>query len=157
MKHASFGTVSHGTMRLEDLLPDFASELEYHVQNNADEWCSDDGRAQRNTYMELIGEAREIDADDENAPEVLDNLFNALNDFAPPYAYFGANPGDGCDYGFWLLEDFAEQIAEFGLRVNDTSEVPADYQGEVLHVSDHGNATLYIADNGKLSEVWAAV
>jgi len=161
MKYANFGTVSravsHGTMRLEDLLLDFASELEYHVQNNAEAWCSDNGRLQRDKYMELIGEAREIDADDENASEVLDELFGALNDFAPPYAYFGAYPGDGCDYGFWLSEDFSEQIAEFGLKVSDTSEVPDDYEGEVLHVNDHGNATLYSADHGKLTEIWSVV
>lgn len=157
MKYANFGTVSHGTMRLEDLLPDFASELEYHVQNNAEAWCRDGGRMRRDKYMELIGEAREIDADDENASEVLDKLFNALNDFAPPYAYFGSHPGDGCDYGFWLEEDFAEQIAEFVLKVSDTSEVPDDYEGEVLHVNDHGNATLYVADHGKLTEIWAVV
>jgi len=35
--------------------------------------------------------------------------------------------------------------------------VPADYCGEVLHVNDHGNATLYAAERGQLSEVWSVV
>jgi hypothetical protein len=43
MKYASFGTVSHATMRNEDLIPTFADELEYHIQRNADEWCSETG------------------------------------------------------------------------------------------------------------------
>ncbi|MGH8674178.1 MAG: hypothetical protein ACREVG_07705, partial [Burkholderiales bacterium] len=43
--------------------------------------------------------------------------------------------GDGADFGYWL-----QDMTDFdGLRVNDTSEVPSDYSGEVLHVNDHGN------------------
>ncbi len=37
-------------------------------------------------------------------------------------------------------------------------EYPADdYQGEWLHVSDHGNATLYVRTNGQDKEIWAVV
>ena len=85
----------------------------------------------------------------------LEWLFDELNTFAPPYFYFGAHPGDGSDYGFWLSEDAIEDFE--GLRVEDQSEVPSDYCGEVLHVNDHGNCTLYVADQGQLSEVWAIV
>jgi len=61
----------------------------------------------------------------------------------------------GSYYGFWLSESFE---ADFdGLKVSDTSEVPADYSGEVLHVNDHGNATLYAASAGALTEIWSVV
>lgn len=44
-----------------------------------------------------------------------------------------------------------------GLRVSDLSEVPDDYTGEVLHVNDHGNMTLYACTDGECSEVWSVV
>lgn len=87
-----------------------------------------------------------------------ETLFDALQEFAAPYFYFGAHPGDGCDYGFWLVEDVAQQVEDNGgLNVSDTSDVPADYSGEVLHVNDHGNPTLYHADKGHLTEIWSLV
>lgn len=155
MNYASFGTVSHGTLQTGDLLDSFASELEYHVQRNAEEWCSDAGRKERDRFMALIGNARETDPEDEFASEIVDELFDALQQFAPPYAYFGAHEGDGSDFGFWLMSDITDCFD--GLKVDDTSEVPDDYSGEVLHVSDHGNLTLYSADKGALTEVWAVV
>lgn len=60
MKYASFGSISSGTMRDADLLDTFASELEYHVQRNAEEWCSDAGRAERDRLVDLINGAREF-------------------------------------------------------------------------------------------------
>jgi hypothetical protein len=155
MKYASFGTISHATLRDEDLLAAFADELEYQVQRNADEWCSEDGRKERDRLMDLIAEARD-DVDSDEAGEIVNELQDALNAFAPPYAYFGAHEGDGSDFGFWISSDAIDSAFD-GLKVNDTSEVPADYSGEVLHVNDHGNYTLYAANKGKLTEVWSVV
>lgn len=156
MEYASFGSISSGTMRTEDLLDAFASELEYQVQRNAKEWCSDPGRVRRDDYLSLAAQAQNVeDFDSDEASELVEELLNVLNEFAPSYAYFGSHPGDGADYGFWLHEGIEEDFV--GLKVADTSEVPADYCGEVLHVNDHGNMTLYAADNGNLTEVWAVV
>lgn len=47
--------------------------------------------------------------------------------------------------------------AEDGLKVSDTGDVPRGYSGEVLHVNDHGNATLYNYVNGRAYEVWGIV
>lgn len=154
MKYASFGSISSGTMRAEDLVPCFASELEDNIQRNAEEWCSEDGRKERDRLLAIAAEANELeDYEGDDASEILQELFDALETFAPPYGYFGSHEGDGADYGFWLTPmDYFD-----GLKVNDTSEVPADYSGEVLHVNDHGNCTLYVADNGELTEVWAVV
>lgn len=88
---ADIGTISHGTMRPEDLIPAFASELE-----NLDDL---------NEYKDLIKEANEFsDWDSEDAIWLLDSLFDALDDYAPADCYFGANEGDGADYGFWPVE-----------------------------------------------------
>lgn len=174
MIHASFGSISHGTMREEDLIPDFAHELEYHVQRNAAEWCSDEGRAQRDSFLSLVNEARDLletdeetgnYTDREGASDVLESLFDSLQTFAPPYAYFGSHPGDGSDFGFWLSESFEEEFD--GLKVNDLSEIPADFvdsvkaqhvNNEILVVNDHGNSTLYYMDaQGELHEVWSII
>lgn len=156
-KPASFGTISHGTIRTPDLLDAFATELEWQVQRNADYFqSSDDARLQRDHLLALVWEAREVDPESDDADYMVnESLPDALQQFAPAYSYFGAHCGDGSDFGFWLSESMQDDFD--GLQVADTSEVPADYSGEVLHVNDHGNMTLYAASNGNLSEVWAVV
>ena len=156
-KPAPFGTVSHGTLRTEDLLDSFARELEWQVQRNADYFQSDDvRRAERDRLLSLVWDARECDPESEDADYLVnESLPDALQAFAPAYSYFGAHCGDGSDFGFWLSDDALEDFD--GLRVADTSEVPADYCGEVLHVNDHGNMTLYAATAGQLVEVWGVL
>jgi hypothetical protein len=149
MKYASFGSISHGTMRPEDLFPTFADELDHQLKQQPKSF-------KRRQYRERINEAKKffrLTTDQQG--QLLDELFDALDDFAPPYAYFGTHPGDGADYGFWLHEGFDQDFD--GLKVSDTSEVPDDYTGEVLHVNDHGNCALYSAENGKLTEIWSVV
>jgi hypothetical protein len=85
----------------------------------------------------------------------LEALFDALQEYAPPYFYFGAHPGDGADCGFWLSESFPDDFD--GLKVSDLSEVPTGYTGEVLIVNDHGNISLYVYSRGHRREVWAIV
>jgi hypothetical protein len=139
------GSVSSGTLDTGVLLRAFADEL---LRLNI--------RERSIPYAGLIREAQSIDPESDDAGELLDDLTSALCELAGPYFYFGAHPGDGADFGFWLPESFA---AEFdGLRVSDTSEVPDDYNGEVLHVNGHGNATLYAARAGhELVELWSVV
>lgn len=137
------GSISHGTLRTEDLIQEFIYTLKQLDTEKQ--------------YAKLIEEAEAItDFESEEAEEILnEDLFNALNELAPPYFYFGAHEGDGADFGFWLSED---SLVDFdGLKVNDTSEVPEEYVGEVIHVNDHGNTTLYVAEAGKLTEIWAIV
>jgi hypothetical protein len=94
------------------------------------------------------------------ASNIVNDLTDALNDIAPVYVHFGANEGDGSDFGFWPSIDSLEEDAEHGngvIKVSDTAAVPADYSGHVMHVTDHGNVTLYSANAGKLKEIWACV
>jgi len=97
------------------------------------------------------------DEHQEAASYLTEALFEALGALAPSYFYFGSHPGDGADYGFWFDEESMQDAVRCGevLGVADTSEVPEDYTGEVYHVNDHGNATLYAAQNGHLAEIWA--
>ncbi len=163
------GSISSGTMRPEDLLGAFANELHHLSQQAAKGFaatatCYSDKISYEEFFQwfdaqskrdQLIGQARTVDPDSEDACAIIEELTSWLNEFAAPYFYFGAHPGDGADYGFWLSDSFEEEFD--GLKVDDTSEVPADYCGEVLHVNDHGNATLYSASNGELKEIWAIV
>ena len=161
-KTAELGTLIHATLRSEDLLPAFTDELRRLSESagNAKDIALCDEIDAELAALDTLAEVDGLEdvADTYWVSEhvsflINEDLMNRLNDYAPPYFYFGAHPGDGSDFGFWMgeLEDFD------GLRVSDTSEVPADYSGEVLHVNDHGNVTLYSSDCGTLTEVWACV
>lgn len=54
---------------------------------------------------------------------------------------------------------FEAENREFkGKIVEDLSEVPEGYRGQVLHVNDHGNVSLYNSfKNGNLHEVASRV
>jgi hypothetical protein len=142
-----FGSISCGTMRAEDLIPAFSDTLA-RLDKAGD-------------YKGLLAEAREIsDFASDDAGAVLEELFDALNSFAPDYGYFGAHPGDSADYGFWLSDDWDRTAKDDGvLFVTDWSDVPADYAGGVAHVNDHGNATLAWIDapGADPREIWSVV
>lgn len=146
-KRPSFGSVSCATTRPQDLIPAFAWELEHNVGPISA------------AHKDLVREADALtDYDSENADYILSDLFDALNEYAPPYAYFGAHPGDGADYGFWLSESFDQDIVDNGgIKIADLSELPRGYTGEALLVNDHGNCTLYACTRGRAREVWSIV
>ncbi len=141
------GSVSSGTMREEDLIPAFLDCLEQLDP------------AMKDHYKSEVEEIEAMEDEDEKLDAMSmflnEDLFNALDQYAPPYFYFGSHPGDGADYGFWLSDESLEDFD--GLKVSDLSEVPADYSGEVLHVNDHGNTSLYSATEGKLEAIWELV
>lgn len=151
-----FGTVSHGTMREEDLIPCFLDTLKELDPKAYEAIRNDDDN--KPIFDWLYAEEEGAEYPEWTSDFLWETVADALQNCAAPYFYFGSHPGDGCDYGFWLVEDAAQQVEDNGgLNVSDTSEVPEDYSGEVLHVNDHGNATLYSADHGKLTEVWSIV
>ena len=146
-KKQNIGSISHGTMRPEDLIPSFIWELKAQTPT-------------KRSHLKLI---REIEPrlneeeyyDSEDSQSDLEDLFDALDCYTLPYFYFGAHPGDGSDYGFWLSESFQDDFD--GLKINDTSEVPKGFSGDVLLVNDHGNMTLYSYSHGRSRIVWEIV
>ena len=153
------GSVSCATMREEDLIPEFTFTLKQCARNRSIGDVSAKDRKEHIRAAEDIECRMESDGyyeSEEAGWDLNEFLFDALNEYAGPYFYFGSHPGDGADYGFWLSESFDEEFD--GLKVADTSEVPRGYRGEVLHVNDHGNMTLYVTRAaGGLREVWAVV
>lgn len=148
------GSVSHGTMQSCDLIPTFLDELANRLK-----YGPSVTRAQRKECFEILNDRHTDDsdfyADHDKADGTLERLFDVLDYFSAPGFYFGSHPGDGADYGYWLSDSFIEGFD--GLKVNDTSEVPKGYKGEVLHVNDHGNVTLYTANRNGLKEVWGVI
>jgi len=142
----SLGSISEGTLRTEDLLEAIASELSPLRLSRA--------------HRKLVNEAGRIDPESDEAGDLLQELCDAAESYLPPYAYLAMHKHDGACFGVWASVDSLEEDAASGevLKVSDLSEVPAGYVGYLLHVNDHGNATLYTRHrNGRLSEHWAIV
>ena len=157
-QYGDTGTLIQATMRQEDLVPCFVDELRRlgHASHRL---------RQIEHAVRREGEGLPIKGtdtyyyDSEIASDDLEWLFNALDEHAKDHMYFGATEGDGSDYGFWLSTDFKQEILdEGGIEVSDTSQVPEGFEGKVLHVNDHGNATLYTCKKGaELTEIWSVV
>lgn len=159
--YAEIGSVSHGTTRTEDLIPVFVDVLDDLKESES---LSDSPNKDR--YGRLDSKLSEIEQRmerenyycSEDAEHDLESLFEALDEYAPPFCFFGAHSGDGADYGFWLSDDAIRDAIHDGeiVKVDAGDEWPegisADY---VLEVNDHGNMTLY--DAQARQELWSIV
>ena len=147
MKTATFGTISHATMRPQDLIPCFLEELASLGGTIISDIPSStfDGLSDDHPYWVS-----------ESASEYLAELFDALQEHAPDYSYFGAHCGDGSDYGFWPDEEFLTSPEDFD--VTKTDDYPGDNEhGAYLVVNDHGNATYGYQDADGWHTVWDIV
>lgn len=97
------GTVIEGTMRPEDLIPAFCNTLAHYGET---ERVQELEAEYREVFAALAhSELGGLDPQDDDPLNLLDALFDALNDIAPEGMYFGAHPGNGSDYGFWRIEE----------------------------------------------------
>ena len=72
----------------------------------------------------------------------LEELIDALDEYSPTGFYFGAHPGDGACYGWWLSESFTEDFDGMTCRRSGRRS-HATTVGAILLVNDHGNTSLY--------------
>lgn len=126
------GTVSYGTMRTQDLIPDFVDMLEkLYTQEQMDEFWKN-----QPTLEKLCPEGSGFAADsdplwdsDEVAFFLNETLFDVLNECAPEGYRFGAHEGDGSDYGFWAVE--TEEDPEEGQDEPNQTQLWAALRGKM--------------------------
>ncbi len=139
MTQFQLGSVSHGTLRPQDLMPAFLSAL-------ADLRQPIPGNIEATKYMEYVGDmftTAAIDEDDEFwvSEEVqfdMDDLIEALNNNLPPFVYFGTLEGDGSDFGFWV--DHAD-VLELMLNAEENEEGDAFITDDGLLAHDGHDIT----------------
>jgi hypothetical protein len=129
------GTLIHGTLRNEDLLDAFGSELTRIAPDH-----------------EYAGEAANllehpaIDFETEAGSELVNLLIDALNEYAPPHTYFGTLEGDGSDFGFWAdvdsFEDCEKHVTETPSYLRGDSEWIDTDCNVYVQINDHGNVTV---------------
>lgn len=157
IKYAQIGVTSEGTLRTEDLLEAFADELCSLIRQNKGRRGLD--LPGKRSLLKAVDRFLERENDDSDAWQDaadawLNSLTFALEDFAPPYAYFGTLEGDGACFGFWPEYENAARDGE----LPKFEEVPGDFRGDCLIVNDHGNVTCgHVGPNGKFTEYWSVV
>lgn len=160
MKTAQIGSISHGTLRSEDLIDTFFHELESLVFLNGDYFSKPENFAERNKLNNLIGEAQDAFNDEEELIhddpfELINALMDALEQFAPPYCTFGAHDGDGSDFGFWPSWEAIEELPQIADNSQEAieAEQSENFSTDVRYLNDHGNTTVYGADGSVLLEL----
>lgn len=157
----SIGSAISGTLKAEDLIPAFI-DLSLTVEMNA---------ANRARVYEIKHEFEKFpDEDDwtadqrDRADEMIEDIGEILNHYCPPFTYFGANDGDGADFGVWV----GNEVPFHGNSTEDIGKGPnlpmasKVFQAYWLQVNDHGNCTLWEkrrhgAKGWKWYECWSLV
>ena len=152
-KPFELGTVSEGTLRTEDLLEAFADALE-RLAGTSD--------LVKDAHDLLMANA-DWDWDDlGEAQQIVSDLEGALQEYCPPFVYFGAHPGDGADFGFWPDHDALQDALRYESEETDDSDTWRIHDcdcnsqacGLLVHVSDHDNVTVMDMDRNVL---WSCV
>lgn len=98
------GSISHGTMRNEDVIPRLMSVIFRNNPQKAREiWQSSPNLLQALCDSHCGNSNNWWDS--EEATEISYELQEVLQDYAPEGHYFGSHPGDGSDLGYWPNED----------------------------------------------------
>ena len=109
-------SLSHATMRNQDLIPVFMDFLKEHAKDKYDAIVKEYGLIEewesihKEHGVKFDGSIPYPDNDHEwwnsdDAIELLnEDLFNALDNIAPNGCCFGSHIGDGSDYGFWDID-----------------------------------------------------
>jgi hypothetical protein len=110
VKTKQLGTISHGTLRTEDLLNACAFFLQDFQLEAYKELALPENRELAARIEQVKWDAFEADAYSEDADYLLnEDVFPLMDELAPMGHYFGAHPGDGSDLGFWPIDDNDEE------------------------------------------------
>ena len=141
MAEFQLGSISTGTLRTEDLLPAFAYTLGALAHNPISNTSVFKSEAMAEIWQGAIDIINTPDDIHLDIHEVIDELQDALQEYCPPFVYFGTLEGDGADFGFWPDRDSIEEIMPLDRTVGEgDDEITID--GVIVQVSDHGNVTV---------------
>ena len=148
MTEFQLGSISTGTLRTEDLLEAFAQTLS---SLESTKFYAEVGPDSLELYhgSELVRQAPAmLDALDNTTAvsnpyvaEYLDWLTDALQEYCPPFVYFGTHPGDGADFGFWPDIETIQEIVNIA-ECDASQGISCPDDGVIVQVSDHGNVTV---------------
>ena len=148
MTQFQLGSISTGTLRTEDLLPAFADTLEDRgstYESAPDMW--DSIRKYRTLIDEDMLDTIDTDSQCLLAELINETLFDALQEYCPPFVYFGTLEGDGSDFGFWPNYDGMTEA-----NIDGLDEFQAD--NVIVQYSDHGNVTVMDLER---NVIWSVV
>ena len=145
---ATVGSISHGTLKIDDLLEAFGWELQ-HIEGATAEHLALANEARQLAHAYTFADSDETEDEADRANDLVDKLTEALNELAPAYCYFSAHEGDGSDFGFWPSMEAIEELP----RVSDPSEVEKHLGEDCAFVNDHGNVTVYSANGAVILEL----
>jgi hypothetical protein len=150
------GTLIEATLKPEDLIPAFHDELvrlsggnDHLVVKEAFDLMAEWGTETPDWTV----------PEHELMSEVLNDLQDALQEYAPVFCYFGAIEGDGADFGFWMDSQAFEEARQYAEVWDQDSEYAfSEDNGVWIHVNDHGNIAILTDNNGEPGEIiWDAV
>jgi hypothetical protein len=153
------GSVSEATLNIEHLLPAAASELDW-LLDNVDELAGVDVSSEwKEEARRLLREWDREDLDIEEQEDLFDEIFDSLNEAAPPFVFFGGHPDDPASIGWWPSIDTLEEAARYGdvLKLDAGESPPSDYRGYVMIVDDHGGVIFGYHDKGEFTPYWSIV
>lgn len=151
MHTAAVGSISHGTLKPDDLLEAFGWELQHISADERHQALAREARELAHTYAFADTDETEYEAVLERADrasEIINALSDALEELAPAYCYFGTLEGDGSDFGFWPDRDAIDELPR--IENVDGEDLPDE---DHCYVNDHGNVTVYAADGTVILEL----
>jgi len=162
MAEFQLGSISTGTLRQQDLLSAFAQKLS---SLESTRFYAEVGPDSLELYhgSELVRQAPAmLNALDNTTAvsnpyvaEYLDWLTDALQEYCPPFIYFGTLEGDGADFGFWPdMDSLGEAMQRMGMARGESDEERLEDDGVIVQVSDHGNVTVMDMERNVL---WSVV
>ena len=147
MAQFQLGSISTGTLLIEDIFPAYLDQLDKLSPNSPlskEVWA----------YMETGALLEEH----ENAWGIVEQIDLLLNELCPPFVFFGTHPGDGADFGFWPdMDRLNEELQWERDHYPDDSvpdELTLDDDGVIVQVSDHGNVTVMDMER---NVIWSVV
>jgi hypothetical protein len=105
MTEIKVGTVSHGTLLSKDLIETFSWALRHLAVLPTQNVGNTKLLREADAWLQVVEIGEDGDYE-ELGSELVNDLIDALNELAPDGLYFGANEGDGSDFGFWPVEEF---------------------------------------------------